>query len=110
MTQAKDIKKIFNKIIKKRQINIIHKGLNILKIWKIIFNIFIAFVVLIIGISGYIFFRINSGELFLMGNNETVQIDTINRTSLKETIEVFEIKKLEFEKLKNNKPQIKNSL
>lgn len=109
MTQVKNIKKIFNKIIKKKP-GIVHKELNVLKVWKIILITFVVFTALIVGISGYIFFRINSGELFLVENKETVQIDTINRALLEDTIEAFEMKKLEFERLKNNKIQIKNPL
>lgn len=109
MTQVKNIKKIFSKIIKKEP-DIVHKELNVLKVWKIILITFIVFTALIVGISGYIFFRINSGELFLVENKETVQIDTINRALLEDTIEAFEMKKIEFERLKNNKIQIKNPL
>lgn len=110
MANTKDIKKIFNKIIKKKQINIIHKELNVLKIWRVIFITFIMVIIFIIGISVYIFFRINNGEIFLAENDENVQIETINRVLLEETIEAFEMKKLEFERLKNNKPNIKNPL
>lgn len=106
MLDNKKIKTFFKSRIKNRHTNKLHYHLDVSKIWRKILLIFIVANAIIIGFNVYLFLQINSGEIFIVENNETISVKTIDRALLRNTIDLFEIKEIEFDNLKNNKPKI----
>ena len=103
--ESKKIKNFFKNRIKK-----IHaskeQGFDENKSWKMLLVAFTVVKVGVIIFSSYLFFRINSGEIFIVKQDTAISVDTINRTLLKDTIESFEKKAIEFEQLKTNRPDV----
>ena len=98
------IKKFFSESIKKNRINKIRKGFDVSKVWKKIFFIFGIINIIVVGVSVYLFFQINKGEIFISKENTPISVGTIDRAFLHEVIELFEMKEKEFDFLKTNKP------
>lgn len=100
MVNSKKIKDFFDENIKRRRINKIGNRFNMSKIWNIILTLFVIVNIVIIAISSYLFFQIKEGEIFLVERDTSISIETINRTLMSDTIELFNMKAREFKSLK----------
>ena len=72
------------------------------QIWKIIFMTFVLLNITIAILSGYLFFRINNGEIFKTELDMSIVIDTIDRTFLRDTLSLFEEKAFRLEELEKS--------
>lgn len=95
-----------NKKMRKGRMNRIRRSFSIKEIWDIILLMFAIVNIIVIGLSVFLFFEINNGELFITEEDRNISVETIDRKLLKDTIELFEMKAIEFENLKYNAPNI----
>ncbi len=61
--------------------------------WKIIVFSFTGLAFLLAGFSGYLFFKINRGEIFTSGQQNTSVNQVIDKKFLDDTVARFEAKK-----------------
>jgi len=71
--------------------------------WEIIFESFILVAVLLLALSGYLFVKINSGEIFKVEKAPEGQLETINREDLTRVLHIYELKSLRFDSVKAGK-------
>jgi hypothetical protein len=64
--------------------------------WEIILSVFLILNILLLGFSVYIFLQINEGGIFLVEQNQEIQINTIDRSVLQELLMSFEIREASF--------------
>jgi hypothetical protein len=105
MTNSKKIKDFFSNI-KKRRMSKARNGFNVSVVWKRIFLLFVVVNIIVIAVSVYLFFQINSGGIFRVEQDTVISVDSINRALLRDTIDSFEQKKLEFERLKTKESSV----
>ena len=74
--------------------------------WKTIIYVFVVLNIGIIFFNGYLFLEISDGDIFKIEQDVIIKIDTIDRTLLRETLEVFDGMEMELEELKKNRPSI----
>jgi hypothetical protein len=73
--------------------------------WKtMVIMFFFLWIVVIFG-SGYIFIKINKGEIFLIESKIESKQSSVDKKLLETTVASFEGRKIEFEKLKTEKPK-----
>ena len=80
--------KKFTKLIPKR-----HPGfyaVNPQRDWKRIVVGFLAIVLISLAIHGYIFWKINKGEIFLANGVNEENVQTIDRTKLKQLMDYYD--------------------
>lgn len=65
--------------------------------WENVLIVFFALNSLLLGFSLYLFFQINEEGIFLVKQNQEVQVNTIDRKALQELLASFEIKEILFE-------------
>lgn len=74
--------------------------------WKVTIFVFTVLNVGIIAFSVYLFFQINEGDIFKIKQDATITVNTIDRTLLSDTLEIFEKRENELKELKKNRPGI----
>ena len=72
--------------------------------WEIVFFAFLALNLFAIGVSVFMYGKINKGELFLVDKKETVSVKTLNRLELEKTVSFFADKQGRFDALKRKPP------
>jgi len=102
----KNITKIFNKKNKQRGRNFGAHISDPKYAWNIIVCMFVVINISLMAFSGYLFLKISSGDIFKIESDVSVMIDTIDRTLLRDTLEVFEKKEIELEELKKKRPSV----
>ena len=98
-----NIKKILNTLSRKRPYHYEHSILTPRKDWAVIFSAFIFFVIAITAFNSYIFYRIDKGEGFLI-DLPFMKVETINKTTLQNIIDVFDTRAEKLSNLKSDKP------
>ena len=101
MTTKNNIKKFFkkrNKDGERGEYNISSAK----QIWKIIFMTFVLLNITIAILSGYLFFRINNGEIFKTESGMSIVIDTIDQAFLRDTLSLFEEKAFRLKELEKS--------
>ena len=71
--------------------------------WRIIFASTAILAVLIIGLSAFIFIKIDRGEIFVVKESAEQGDKTLDLSLLKETVSYYQNKALEFERIKRAK-------
>lgn len=69
--------------------------------WKIIIFSFTGLSLLLAGFSGYLFFKINRGEIFTSGQQNTSTNQVIDKKLLDDTVARFETKKARLSELES---------
>jgi len=98
-----NIKKIFKKLFQRRVYSYSHNIFNPQRDWA---TIFIVFSISLLGVgifNFYIFYQINQGSGFLIESLLT-RVETIDRTTLRTIIDVFEERSEKLSDLQLNKP------
>lgn len=106
--------KFLNLKKKKGKINFAHKretGEQAERDWGIMILGFSAAILLVIVLEGYLFVRINRGDLFAPTAESLTQSETINRKTLLDTAEFFEARQKKYEVFRSTAtPQIDPSI
>lgn len=74
--------------------------------WEIIFTGFLVFSLAMIIFNLYLFLEINKGEIFLVEQNGSVQVETIDRAVLKEVLASFDVQEAVFKERGEAPPSI----
>jgi hypothetical protein len=70
--------------------------------WKKIIIGFVIALLIVVLVDGYIFYKVNKGELFSFGNNEEVSSPTLNQATLDRTNKRYDDKQAALEQLKTS--------
>lgn len=68
--------------------------------WRVIVLVSGLVTLILLSYSVRMFMQISQGDFFVGGNKKEVRVDTIDRTALKETLDAYTLKKVNFEDLK----------
>lgn len=71
--------------------------------WKIIFISTVVLVICVIILSIFVFIKIDKGEIFLTGGMIEKIEKPLDVSHLKETVNYYEGKRVEFERIKNSR-------
>ncbi|MEK7147975.1 MAG: hypothetical protein AAB758_01620 [Patescibacteria group bacterium] len=69
--------------------------------WRIIFVSIIIFAILVSALNIKLFVKINRGEIFATGENSPDKVANLNVPKLINTLDYYQNKKAEFEKIKS---------
>ena len=69
--------------------------------WKIIFTSTLILTVLAVGLSVYIFLKIDKGEIFVVEKQDEQSEKTLDVSLLQETVSYYKNKEIEFNRIKN---------
>ncbi len=72
--------------------------------WKIIFFGFLSVLIILIAATGYIFFQISRGEIFLVSKPEDYVLGKIDKAQLQKTVDLYKSKADTLANLKKNPP------
>lgn len=70
--------------------------------WKIMLFSFAVLSLALACVSGYLFYKINNGEVFLVEQKENGSVEAVNKKNLDETVDRFEAKKAKLLELEQN--------
>lgn len=68
--------------------------------WQIIFGSFVIATILLLAFSGYLFVKINRGEIFTVIKPETENLGTIDREKMEQVLKLFGQKALKLKEIK----------
>jgi len=68
--------------------------------WTIIMLSTLILSIILISIATYIFIQIDQGEIFVTGDPEGKGVEALNTTKLKETVNYYQAKAREFERIR----------
>lgn len=77
-------------------------GENIQRDWIIILSVFAFLSLVMLGMSTYLFLKVNQGEFFVTPQNNTRSIENLNRSRLEKTGEKLKERALKFEEARND--------
>ncbi|MFA6536463.1 MAG: hypothetical protein WC250_00430 [Candidatus Paceibacterota bacterium] len=69
--------------------------------WEIIFGSFLVVALLLLAFSGYLFVKINRGEIFTVSKPATENLGTIDREKVKQALDAMDRKALKLKEIKN---------
>ncbi len=104
------LSKLFKKVTAKKH-RVAHGLYNPVHDWKIVLIFFVFIAIILAGLSGYLFLKINRGEIFITQKHDTQTVSVLNVKLLEKTVGEFEEKKahlleLETEKVIASDPSI----
>ncbi len=71
--------------------------------WKMLLIFFTVIAFVLACFSGYLFYKINNGDIFTVEKVENSPVDVVNKKNLDETVDRFESKKAKLLELKEKK-------
>ncbi|MCK5059941.1 MAG: hypothetical protein KAR00_02225 [Candidatus Pacebacteria bacterium] len=98
-----DIKKAVGIHFRKRLCHYEHNIFAPCRDWAIIFVVFSFFIISITVFNFHIFYQVDKGKRFFI-DLALMKAETINRTTLRNIIDVFDTRANKFSDLKSNKP------
>ena len=104
------LNKIFGTLLRKKKtsVRIRSSKQHIRRDWLMLLAGMSLLLIALTLFSANLFIRVNEGSLFVLPEEEGGGIETIDRGLLKDTIDRFEQKRVNFENLKWNAPAIGN--
>lgn len=84
---------LFKKITKKSTTKGLKAAYNPLRDWEILLAVFTVITLVLAGLSGYLFWKINQGDIFQSDTQVTIAETTLNEALITETVTHFEAKK-----------------
>jgi|GEM_PF-1840681 len=88
-----------------------HRLMAPLRDWYILLVVFLTIVISALGLGAYLFIEVNRGGLlFTPQSSGGSQVDTIDRSVLRETLLYFEGQTTEFENLRKEAPSVQSPL
>ncbi len=73
--------------------------------WKIVLNSFFFVTLIAIGVSVFVYTKVDQGEIFLVDKKEVIPPSVLDRFQLEQTVSFFESKKENFLSLKRQSLQ-----
>lgn len=101
-----DIKKIFKKFVQLRDKDKLKMEITPHTDWRMLIIVFVVIVIIVAGASFYIFVQIEKDEIFTAQGDNKPKEKIITASKLKDTINQFEQKKAQLEKLRTERPHI----
>ncbi|MSU45457.1 MAG: hypothetical protein EXS47_02410 [Candidatus Zambryskibacteria bacterium] len=72
--------------------------------WLLVLSVSIVICVVLVVYNVYIYTSVNGGDLFDDSLRTTSGLNTLDRKAIKSTLEMFDIKKVNFESMQKNPP------